>query len=544
MNNSTQRYQLWPQMLLCFVGCTLAIAFLFFPIFSGKDWEVIMIASPLELFNTELLATLCLSMVISVLITFRTLYVLGGREPVIHLSGQERISNSKVRSHAKSRLNKLCQSDPMGKGIHLHPYVQIPMRTELGNILIFGQQGSGKSTVIKPIIKEIKDREDLLFIYDRKNEYTPLFLDSSSILINPCDRRSAQWDIGSDVRTEQDAFLVSQCLIEETDDPLWSTGARLLLTAFFIILINREKRCSWYSLSKLLGKTDHELFPLINKHYPQAAVFINQNSKTTQGFLVTLVKEMHWIRQLADNWKPQDKHMFSIRRWAKGRQSNVNTLIVAHDESSSELSSKLCNAMFSVMVSDILTLEDSSERRIWFSLDELSSLKKNESLEKWLRLGRSKGARTIAGVQALSQIKSIYGSDKAETIFSLFGSIIALRMGSTGEAARYASAAFGEQQVERQLVSLNSGGERTTNFQVSFEPVIRAEELINLEVSSRGVSGLLMVQAGGGAVYELLWKYPELPKIADPVLAVTKNSEKSLKVSNKDQNNRLRRNRR
>ncbi|HCE2669738.1 TPA: type IV secretion system DNA-binding domain-containing protein [Vibrio parahaemolyticus] len=539
---STQRYQLWPQMLLFFICCSAVISYMAMSIFIGRSWNLEDKLTNFRMINLEEVIILSVSLLTSALLTFKLIYVSGGREPVIYLDGPKRINRSKVRSHAKKLLKRQSKNDAMGKGVFLHPDVQISKRTELGNVLIFGQQGSGKSTVIKPIIDQIVARKDLLFIYDRKNEYTPLFLDSSSILINPCDKRSFHWDIGSDVRSEQDAFLVAQCLIEETTDPLWSTGARLILTGLFIILINTEGKCSWHSIAKLLSKTDSELQPLIQMHYPQASVFINQNSKTTQGFLVTLVKELHWVRQLGVTWKPNDKNKFSVRRWAKGNLSNANTLILAHDENASELSMKLCSAMFSLMVSAVLALEDSSKRRIWFSLDELSSLQKNDALEKWLRLGRSKGARTIAGVQALSQIKDIYGADVAETIFSLFGSIIALRMGATGESAKYASATFGERQVERQIATLNSQGERTMTCQVNLEPLVRADELINLEVSAKGVSGLLLVQAGS-AVYELVWKYPDIPKVAKPKIAVTKPQNRPTTIRKVGKNNRLRRNR-
>jgi len=115
-------------------------------------------------------------------------------------------------------------------------------------------------------------------------------------------------------------------------------------------------------------------------------------------------------------------------------------------------------------------------------------------------------------------------------------------MGATGESAKYASATFGERQVERQIATLNSQGERTVNCQVTFEPLVRADELINLEVSAKGVSGLLLVQAGS-AVYELVWKYPDIPKIAKPKIAVTNPQKRPTTIRKVGKNNRLRRNR-
>jgi len=329
-------------------------------------------------------------------------------------------------------------------------------------------------------------------------------------------------------------------LIEETDDPLWSTGARLLLTGYMMILLNVRGKCSWYSLAGLLSKPENELLPMLRTHYPQAAVFIGQNSKTTQGFLVTLMKELHWLRQLRAVWRPRATNSFSINDWVENKSTTPGTLIIAHDESSPELSSKICNAMFSLMVSRVLVLDDSDERRIWFCLDELSSLTKNDSLEKWLRLGRSKGARTIAGVQSISQIRSIYGADVTETLLNLFGNVIALRMGASGESAKYASAAFGEHQVERQLLSRDDTGRRSVSTQVSYEPLVRPEDLVSLEYSSSGVSGFMSIQ-GWGAVYEMQWPFVDIPVVADAVVKQKSLEGKKPTRNKKIGKNRLRR---
>ncbi|HGE5985875.1 TPA: type IV secretion system DNA-binding domain-containing protein, partial [Vibrio cholerae] len=470
----------------------------------------------------------------------KLLYVSGGREPVVHLSGSQRLSGKHAKAHARKQLKSKAQSDSMGKGIHIHPDIQMLARQELGNVLVYGQQGSGKSTIIKPMIKSARQRGDKVFIYDRKNEYTPIFFDRDSVLISPLDIRSAQWDLGKDVRTEQDALLIAQCLIEETDDPLWSTGARLLLTGYIMILLSTRGECTWYSLANLLSRPENELLSMLNTHYPQAAVFISQNSKTSQGFLVTLMKELHWLRQLRSVWRPKASNRFSVKEWTENKPLMPKTLIVAHDESSPELSSKICNAMFSLMVSHTLVLNDHDDRRIWFCLDELSSLSKNDSLEKWLRLGRSKGARTIAGVQAISQIRAIYGPDVTETILNLFGNIIALRMGASGDAAKYASAGFGEHQVERQQLSFDDSGRCSISSLVGYEPLVRPEDLVSLEQDSKGVSGFLVVQ-GWEAVYQMKWPFMKLPTVAEPVVKQANLNGKNPNKTKKPSQNRLRR---
>ncbi|MFS1488912.1 type IV secretion system DNA-binding domain-containing protein [Vibrio splendidus] len=535
MINSTQRYQLWPQMGVIFAVSSLGLTYLMLLFMYGGDITIALDAY-LE-GEPQCYLAIVLSAIGGAFIAYKLLYVAGGREPVVHLSGPVRLKGRLVKKHAREKLNHAVQGDPMGNGVLLHPDVQISMRQELGNILVYGQQGSGKSTIIKPIVQGIRQRGDNVFIYDRKNEYTQLFYDAGSLLISPFDTRGVQWDLAKDVRNEQDALLIAECLIEETEDPLWSTGARLLLTGYMVLLLNIRNECSWFSLAGLLSKSEDEILPMLRTHYPQAAVFISQNSKTSQGFLVTLMKELHFLRQLRSVWRPKARDMISIRDWVENKSSLPKTLIFAHDESSPELSQKICNAMFRLMVSHTLVLEDNDDRHIWFCLDELSSLRKNDALEKWLRLGRSKGARTIAGVQAISQIRAIYGHDVTETILNLFGNVIALRMGASGESAKYASTAFGEHQVERQLLSLDDTGRRSVSTQVSYEPLLRPEDLVSLEYSSRGVTGFMSIQ-GWDAVYEMQWPFVDIPVVAGAVV-----KQKSLEGENPNKKKRIGKNR-
>lgn len=516
---NTQRYQLWPQMWLCFTVIFSGCFYLFMP----DVW----LDNVIQSYHYGLTWSLAFAIGFPVLLpcaiasvfTYWLLYVPGGREPVTHISGSVRLTGRKVKSHATRSLNKAIKNDAMGKGIHLHPCVQLPMRNELGNVLLFGQQGSGKSVILKPIVQQIRNRGDKLFIYDRKNEFTPLVFDSYTILISPTDVRGMPWEIGLDVTCEAEAELVAQRLINETQDPLWSNGARLILTGCMMILINQNKPWGWRNLAGIIAWPHKELRAALETAYPCATVFIEENSKTTQSFFVTLISQLSWVRRLREYWPNSQQKGFSIRQWLSD-ESQPKTLIIAHDEHNEALSAPLCNALFGLMTNHVLALPDSDTRRIFFSVDELSSLPKTDSLEKWLRLGRSKGTRTLASVQSLSQVRALYGQDMAETILSLFGNIIALRMGASGEAASYAAKSFGEHQVERRLTTFNEQGQRSTQCQYTSEPLVRPDELINLKHSWRGVEGFLMV-GSWSSIYKLRWSFPTLKPIAEPFIRAT-----------------------
>jgi hypothetical protein len=447
-------------------------------------------------------------------------YVPGGRDVAKHIDGPQLFSGRRARRHARAACRRELTGNAIA-GVALHPHVPLPIQRELGNLLVIGQQGSGKSVVLKPLIHQIITRGDRVLIYDEKREYTPLFFkQKSTALLSPPDARSMNWDIANDATTPELARLIADQLIHISEqDSFWSDGARLILTGCICILNARQpRRWGWPDLRDTLVLPEAELLAGFIAHYPRAARLVKEQSKTTDGFLMTIAARLDWIDTLATAWPDRRQQPFSIRRWLTD-ETAPKVIIVPNDPRYAAVSGPLCNALLSLMTAHSLALPDSDSRRIWFALDELGNLPTCSALLKWLPLGRSKGARTLAGFQSLSQLKELYGEHGAETLLSLFATVIALRCGAVGGSAQAAAEAFGKRIVERPVVTLGHDGKRSTTYQRSDpEPVIRPDDLVQLpQANKRGVQGFLSV-AGWQAVYRLVWPYPKLPQVAAPYL--------------------------
>lgn len=543
---NTQRYQLWPQIIVLNIILSVVFSCLLVPvtwqwltdwpafdqhlpvlfvalkrlvIAESQEWlayrEYLEASGYMNDFWLHLLLPVILSSICSIYISFKLLYIPGGRDPEIHIKGPVLLKEKNSHYHARNNYEKEVNSDPIGSGIHIHPSVWLTMRRELGNFFIHGQQGSGKGVVLKPIIKEIVERGDRILIYDEKREYTALFLNNAAVLISPTDERGICWDIGVDVTNNEQALLISECLIPSTsEDEFWVKGSRLIFAGIIIYLMKTHSSWGWEDISMMIDKTDIELKEVLSIYYPPAAKLIEEQSKTTQGFLTIIVTQLSWIITLAKAWPNSDKKGFSITEWVKNKNS-AKIIIIPSDPLYSAISGPLCNALLSLITNHVLALPDSNERRIWFALDELGNLPKCESLEKWLSLGRSKGARTIAGTQSISQIYSLYGEQQTETILSLFSNVICLRLGISGSSSKKASDSFGKKTIERAVCTVDQKGNKSTTIQQFEEPIVHPEQIIHLpQANKSGVKGFLCVN-GWNAVYQLLWPMPDIKKCAD-----------------------------
>lgn len=458
----------------------------------------------------------------SLFIAFKLFWVKGGGDKAIHISGGRLLKDKFAIKHAKRAIKKEFKKRP-STGLNLHPQIKISEKLEVGNILITGAQGSGKSTIVKPLVKSITDTEGLMLIYDAKREYTPLFFQQGHVLLSPTDKRSVYWDIAADVTTPEIAYEIASCLISKSDkEPIWGNGARLLLTGCMVSLNRLKANWSWDDLSAMLDKPVDELEDLFDKYYPKASKLIAENSKTTDSFIMELTTQLSWLDSVAKVWTNDSKQRISITKWVQG-QYNIQSLIIANDPKYSAISAPLCSAVLSIVVREVLSLSDCDKRKLWFILDELADLPKTEALEKWLSLCRSKGARTIAGTQNISQIQAKYGDKSTETLTSLFSNIITLKVGSSAETAKKVADNLGKRLVKRATINFDKEGSKTTSYQQSEEYIVRPEQLMQLpSPDKKGITGYLSV-SGWNAVYELVWPYPELEKIAEAHVPVELN---------------------
>jgi hypothetical protein len=213
-----------------------------------------------------------------------------------HISGPRVLSGRKAIKHAK----KWRRKESNQSGINLHPQIAISMTRELGNVFIFGQQGAGKSTIIKLMLEQLLERNDSLFIYDEKREYTEQFFTGAEILISPGDKRSAYWDISKDVTDEASAKTVASVLIQGSlQDKFWTDAAQVVLTGVLISLMKNGGNWSWIELKNLVFSEAETLHGLFDRHYKAGLNLVEPDSKTSLSILTTLAIQLSWLPSLA-----------------------------------------------------------------------------------------------------------------------------------------------------------------------------------------------------------------------------------------------------
>ncbi len=465
-------------------------------------------------FYTHLIVPFVISFFSSYKLTKLAFFNEGSKDLSNHIEGARLYYGKGAINKAIKVSKKIIRKEGRkSKGVKIHPAFRITKVTEQANIGVYGTSGSGKTTVILQIIYQALARGDRAFIYDKKREFTSYFLDKFSILIAPWDLRSHAWDISRDLYSKDDAITVANNLIPESksQDPMWVKAARLIFAAILISLMNEERKWGWKEIAQRLTISQGEMLSLLQNHYPIAATFFVENSKTTQGFYVNLISELSWIENLAVAWGDSKLKQFSIREWILSKdKKTAKTVIVQSDDRYEAVGAPICSALISLMTTYFLSQPQKNAKPTWLFVDELANLPVNKDLIRWLELARSRGGRTLIGTQSISQIKSVYGDHDADTILNLISTSIALRVGAAGDESRYISNVFGERLVDRPSTHL---GDKT--WTKASEPVVAEHELVQLDMpSKKGVSGFIMIPSWN-SVFKLIWPYFNRKKVAE-----------------------------
>lgn len=337
---------------------------------------------------------------------------------------------------ARNKLRRIERPTSSGErpGLLIAPNMRIAFERESRHFLITGATGAGKTQIIRWLMRQILERRERAVIHDTKGDVLETFPDDF-ILLAPHDERSAVWDIAADIVNEQDARELADALILDSQDPVWPSGARDLLTGV-ILTLQRTKGSSWSwaDLSNLVFADIRMLRREFTAHYPQGLTYLEFEgmgpSRTTISFIVTMRAHLALIiSPLAKAWgeKHRSGHqMFSAKDFIDVDNAAHRNVILQRAPNLPSLSAAWIGAIIRIMANHCVGpyLPDDSDRRIWFILDEFPQLKKIEEFKHIFDKGRSRGVSAIIGVQDLSQMDEVYGADVTKSWVSSIGTKI------------------------------------------------------------------------------------------------------------------------
>jgi type IV secretory pathway TraG/TraD family ATPase VirD4 len=446
-----------------------------------------------------------------------------------------RIKDQEHIRGARLITEKAIRSESDGTGILPVASIRIPEALSRRHILIAGQTGSGKSTVLIQHLAAIQNAGRRAIANDFKGELVERFYrPEKDLILNPIDARGVGWTLFNELKSKPDLTAITGSLIPPAkgEDRFWSAAAQDVLRGVMAYCYDANKRTN-AELWKALTSQLHEITEMCRATESGHAGYTyiqDASSKQAAGVIAVLMSYVSWLEFAFDG-------PFSLRRWAE--EAGDKMIFITRTDEVANLMRPYLSLFADLAGKRFLSLPESTEpdKNIYLILDELGNMQRLPSVKRLLTAGRSKGIVVEVGIPDFTSIESVYGREDAHTIINSCGSKLILNLGDP-EAARFFSDLASEEECweSSTYYSISEhdhrGGENH-NRQVRTRKVIMPAEIMRLAVGS----GYFMLPGGNPAQVKIPWseanklKVMHKPFILRPGLSLDELEAKDQEIS-------------
>lgn len=393
-----------------------------------------------------------------------------------HLKGGQQCQAGELRK----KLLKEKKASPYMLGKEKLPLVQY---TEMQHLLFSGSTGSGKSNAIRELLDHIRARGEKAFIYDKGCSFIQdYFSPTQDVLLNPLDNRSAHWDFWGECPTKAHFDNRAAALIpmpHNSADPFWVNAARTIFSAAAHRMATLDKNPSLVRLLRNLLTADiDELKTLLSGTEAETLMSekIEKTAVSIKSVLATYLKSLCFLTE-GDNG-------FSIRQWVENDDQH-NWVFVTSVGDKHESLKPLITAWLDIAINALLSLPEKEDRRIWFILDEVTTLQQLPYLKPALAEARKFGGCFVIGLQNKALLESLYGPKGASGILGLLNTRLFFREPES-ELAEWASRNLGEAIINEVKEGISYGANTyrdgvSLSQQERAQRIVTASEMMGLE---------------------------------------------------------------
>jgi type IV conjugative transfer system coupling protein TraD len=371
---------------------------------------------------------------------------------------------------AKKASNFLIGTLPLVKG------------TETRHMMITGGTGSGKTNCLHHMLMQIRDQKQKTIIIDTCGIFVEKYYrPDKDIILNPFDKRSAQWNPWAEGDTPFDYADIAESFIPHSNsdhDSYWRDASK---TVFSTLL---EKFADTRKTSDIVQWIQYESLANLCKLMagtPAAAHMDLSSEKTASSIRSVSSTFLSSLRALEDTSTP-----FSIREWLE--RDDDSWLFIQSVSKQRTILRPLMAAWISASIRGLLALKPNLDRRIWFIIDELPTLQRVKDLESLLTEGRKYGGCGVLVLQTPAQLDEIYGREVSQVITANTATKIVFQEEDPIIADRI-SRAFGEREITERQEGISYGAHETRDgvslsMQKKSKPIVSPTQILQLPINT------------------------------------------------------------
>jgi hypothetical protein len=372
------------------------------------------------------------------------------------------------------QFNKAVQGTGIGiKVDQSRGLLRVSERAEDQHFEIIGDTGSGKTTIIMQMLRQIQARGHSAIIHDPACEFIERFYSESrgDIVLNPLDRRCPYWGPSEELIRRAEARTIAASLFQPTKDrkgEFFVESPQKIFAHLLLDLPTPQQLVDWMSHPEEIDRRikDTELASLIEPSAP------NQRS----GVLGSLSLVADSFRLLPK--REEATAAWTAREWSKERKGWI---FITSQPAEREALRPLHSLWIDMLVLRLLSAPTPEQHPVWFVLDELASLQQLPQLHTAITENRKSRNPIVLGFQGKAQLEVVYGH-LAEVMLSQPATKIFLKT-TEPNAAEWVSRAIGKVEIERMKETHFDGTRSGRNFALDrqTEPLVLDSEISGLD---------------------------------------------------------------
>jgi hypothetical protein len=142
---------------------------------------------------------------------------------------------STYRAKADGIRFRLRFENPLMGRLPFGPGYRIPRKLESSNIPLMGDTGSGKSTAIRQLLRQVQERGESAIVYDPAMDFVGEFYDPKrgDLILNPLDARCPYWNLGAELVREETSTTIAAAFLPDTEyeKEFFADGPRRILAS-------------------------------------------------------------------------------------------------------------------------------------------------------------------------------------------------------------------------------------------------------------------------------------------------------------------------
>ncbi len=321
-----------------------------------------------------------------------------------------------------------------GRARHM---VRIPRKEESSHFALMGDSGTGKSSLIRQLLSQIRARGETAVVFDPELEFTPQFYEpTSDVILNPTDERMPYWTPSDEVQYPPEAMALAESLFPDRphDNPFFTQASRKIFAHLLRYQPTTQDLTAWM---KNMDEIDRRIAGT------EMEAMMAKGAAGQRGAVQGTFNQAGAAFQLLPN-EQEAKGRWSAAAWAAERKG---WLFFPSTPTLRESVKPLVSMWLDSLILRLMASRQRNTAPVWFIVDELATLQRLPQLPVAITQGRKANIRLVLGFQGRSQLETLYGG-QAEVMLSQPMTKVFMRTGEP-DAANWISRSIGEIEVMR-----------------------------------------------------------------------------------------------